>query len=79
MLRTGSVRTTGVTLDPHRSRGERGELPACTGRLAAIRARQTEIDDYCHHLSSNIPSACGGASATIGPDLRSTMLREKTP
>jgi hypothetical protein len=45
--------------------------------LAAIRARQAEIDNSPPSpQSSNIPSACRGVSTTIGPGLRSTMLRK---
>jgi hypothetical protein len=44
--------------------------------LAAIRPGSPKSTIHCHHLSSNIPSDCGGVSTTIGPGLRSTMLKK---
>jgi hypothetical protein len=41
--------------------------------LAAIRAGRPKSMIQRHHMSSKIPSECGGVSTTIGPDVRSTM------
>jgi hypothetical protein len=49
-----------------------GRSPA--GRAETGRPRRDPGTIHCHHLSSNIPSACGSVSTTIGPGLRPTML-----